>query len=1018
MSNTLGDIKGQMILDVKQALNAYTAVRQQHVSTVTALATGGGAIATAGAMIAGAGVAIGAGLMTAVGAAAEFERKLDYFTAVGGPDAAKNYDAVRAKALQLGQDTIFSANQIADSFVELAKSGVGAKDIINGIGEGVAALGAAADIPLDTAANIITAAVATFHLGADQAVSVANQLAGAANASIIDVQDLGVSLKYAGGVAAGLKVPFQDVNTALAIMGVNGIKGSTAGTSLRQVLLGLQGGTKKARAELETLGIITKDGSNQFFNANGTAKSLAEVFQILQDRTKGLSDQQRIQAFQTIFATRALPSLIALTNAGADGFAKMSAEIGKTTALDVASQRLDNLSGDVEILRGNLDTLAVTVGSKLQAPARAVVQMVTNLVGAIANLPGPVLTVIASVAALGSAFLIALGFFGVFAGFMLNIIELCIRASQALVFLAEASKIAAKAIQLLTLAFIPGPLKVILVILALIAGALVIFFTQTQQGQAVWAQLMATFQQGLALVVPLLTQLAGILTGWLSSALQVVMPLLVALGNFLMSVLAPFLPIITNMLMLLGAAFSGIGATAPGVMGFAQVFTQILSGIISAIPIILQAILQLAIMIVQSLVGAIPLVMAAGLQMFLGIVNAIVAVAPTILTAIVQLVVQMLTALISMAPTLIQAGLTLITGLITAIVTLLPVIIAAVINLITSVIAALVMMVPTLIQAAIQLFTGILQALVTMLPQIINGIVQLILGIVQAVITMIPVLIQAAIQLFMSLLDALIQIIPMLITTIIQLIPTIIGTLITLIPALLNGAIQLFLAIVKALPKIIPQLITAIIGLIPVIIKALIQLIPQLIQAGITLFMGLVSAIGQAVPAIISALASLGQQMINGLVNGIKNMAGKVINIVKDVIGGAVNFAKGLLGIKSPSRVFMGIGSNTILGLVKGIGNERNTLNRQMASVVNDLTAFYQQVGAAAALDASLNVGTTIGVETPSLQAQLDSLSGQLQTIAEKDTFNVEKLEVNNPEPEPVSESLPDVIRKTAYMVG
>lgn len=434
VGETLGTIRGQMILDVKQALNSYTQARQAHISTVTALATGAGAMQASGAVIAGVGAAMVAGFMVALDAASEFERRLDYFSAVSNSTQAE-YDAIRLKALELGADTRYSANEIAESFIELGKSGIAAQDIINGIGEGVANLGAAADIDLTSAANIITSAVATFQLGADQAVMVADRLAGAANASIVDVQDLGVSLKYAGGVAASLGVPFEDLNTALAILGVNGIKGSTAGTSLRQILLGLNGSTPKATAALKDLGIITEDGTNRFYNMNGSAKSLAEVFQILQDATAGMTDQQKTATMQQIFAVRALPSLIALTREGAAGFDEMAAAIEKTTALDVASQRLDNLAGDVEYLRGEFDTLLVQSGSNFLGFARLIVQGLEQIVVNLNKLPAWAQTAIGSFVIIGGIILVLVGTFGILASSVLNMINLALRLGPAVKFL-------------------------------------------------------------------------------------------------------------------------------------------------------------------------------------------------------------------------------------------------------------------------------------------------------------------------------------------------------------------------------------------------------------------------------------------------------------------------------------------------------------------------------------------------------------------------------------------------------
>lgn len=470
MPGDLGTIKGQMILDVKQALAAYTAARAAHLSTVTALSTGGAAMVLAGAGIAAVGVGIAAGIGYAVKAAAEFERKLDFFGAVSA-STADQMDRVREKALQLGKDTIFSAGQIADSFVELGKSGVGAEDIINGIGAAVANLGAAADIPLDTAANIITSAVQTFGLSADQAVGVADKLAGAANASIVDVQDLGLSLKYAGGVAKGLGVSFDDTNTALALLGKYGIRGSTAGTSLRQVLISLTGTTDKAQKTLKELGIITEDGKNQFFDAQGSAKSLAEVFDILGAATAGLSDEEKLATLKTVFATRALPSVIALSKEGAAGFAEMQAEISKTTALEVASKRLDNLSGDIEILRGNLETMAIEAGSTMQKFARGVVQGLTQVVAWFTNLSTSTQEWIVKGAAIAAVVFIVVGALGIFAGSLLQIIGLFIRMLPAFKLIATAVKILTTSFIRLGVAMFANPIGlIILAVIALVAA--------------------------------------------------------------------------------------------------------------------------------------------------------------------------------------------------------------------------------------------------------------------------------------------------------------------------------------------------------------------------------------------------------------------------------------------------------------------------------------------------------------------------------------------------------------------
>jgi TP901 family phage tail tape measure protein len=346
----------------------------------------------------------------------------------------KQMEKVRVKALQLGQDTRYSAGEIADSFVELGKAGVNAQDIIDGVGQAVANLGAAADIPLVKAAQIITSAVQTFELSAKDAVHVSDLLAGAANASIVEIEDLGVSLKYVGGVAASIKIPIGDVIDGLALLGKYGIRGSTAGTSLRQILVSLSGTSKKASGELKKLGIITKDGTNLFFNAKGQAKPLSEIFQILQDKTKGLTDAQRLAAFKIIFNNRALAAASVLTREGAKGFSKMNKEIAKTTAADVAAKRMDNLAGDIEILRGNIETFFIKAGTPFQEFLRKVVQGLTQLTQWFGNLDPEVQKNIFQFLAIAGAVLTFLGVVAKIISVVIRFINVVRQVWQALVF--------------------------------------------------------------------------------------------------------------------------------------------------------------------------------------------------------------------------------------------------------------------------------------------------------------------------------------------------------------------------------------------------------------------------------------------------------------------------------------------------------------------------------------------------------------------------------------------------------
>ncbi|HSQ89106.1 tape measure protein, partial [Romboutsia sp.] len=75
-------------------------------------------------------------------------------------------------------------------------------------------------------------------------------------------------------------------------------------------------------------------------------------------------------------------------------------------------------------------------------------------------------------------------------------------------------------------------------------------------------------------------------------------------------------------------------------------------------------------------------------------------------------------------------------------------------------------------------------------------------------------------------------------------------------------------------------------------------------------------------------LFSIGKDMIQGLINGIKNAGANIAGAIGNVVNSAVESTKKKLKIKSPSRVFMEIGKFTGEGLAIGIENEKDRVSK------------------------------------------------------------------------------------------
>lgn len=380
---------GNAAAELQVVVNADTSKAEAGLSSLgSKVSSAGSALAglAAGAVVAGvAGLA--AGFAGAVAAAGNFEQAMSAIKAVSGSTGAE-MEQLSKLALDLGKQTSFSATEAAAGIEELVKAGVSIQDVLGGGAAAALNLAAAGGLSVAESATIASNAMNVFNLTGADVGHVADTIAGAANASAIDVHDFGFSLSAVGAVAAGIGVSFDSLATAIAAMGNSGIKGSDAGTSLKAMLNNLSPSTKSATKEMRALGIITADGANQFFDATGKAKSMSEIAGVLAEATKNLTAEQKINALQTLFGTDGQRAALVLAKEGAAGMDALAASIGKVTAADVAATRLDNLKGSLEQLKGSLETAAIGLGTIFLPAIRSMVDGLTAGVNAAIEIIG------------------------------------------------------------------------------------------------------------------------------------------------------------------------------------------------------------------------------------------------------------------------------------------------------------------------------------------------------------------------------------------------------------------------------------------------------------------------------------------------------------------------------------------------------------------------------------------------------------------------------------------------------
>lgn len=352
-----------------------------------------------------AGLVIAAGLGAGVKVAADFESEISNFQAAAQESPAV-LEQIREKALQIGRDTSFGAAQAAEAITNLSYAGLSSEEILGGAADAAIALAEAGQLEVPQAASIMTSSMNAFGIEAENTAQIADNMIGVFANSDTMVDELGQALKNVSATASTAGVSFEDTTVALGLLADVGIKGGRAGSTLNRMLLNLNPASVKAKDAMKELGIITKDGSNQFFDAEGNMKSLADVSQVLQGSMKGLTKEQQLQTLQTIFGSEALTAASALAENGAEGFNSLANEMKEVSAADVAAEKLDNLKGQMTILKGSLETLGITVGTVLIPALTAFTEKLIVVANAFLSLPGWVQKTIVIFLALLAGFLL------------------------------------------------------------------------------------------------------------------------------------------------------------------------------------------------------------------------------------------------------------------------------------------------------------------------------------------------------------------------------------------------------------------------------------------------------------------------------------------------------------------------------------------------------------------------------------------------------------------------------------
>lgn len=168
---------------------------------------------------------------------------------------SEEFNTMEEEALRLGRTLgTFTAVDAANSMKLLAFSGFEVNEILEST-EQIMRFAMATQIDLAMATDITARALRTFGIEASDVARVTDVLTLAFSSSATTVEEIGTALSYVGPVAAATGVSLEETTAAIMALANVGIRGSMAGTQLRQVFLRLQAPTSASIAVMKELGL-------------------------------------------------------------------------------------------------------------------------------------------------------------------------------------------------------------------------------------------------------------------------------------------------------------------------------------------------------------------------------------------------------------------------------------------------------------------------------------------------------------------------------------------------------------------------------------------------------------------------------------------------------------------------------------------------------------------------------------------------------------------------------------------
>ena len=261
---------------------------------------------------------------------------LSSITGIAGDDLK----ALGENARKVGQDSGLGAGTAARAYAILASQidvAVIGMAGLNNLQEKSVTLAQASGMSIDAAATSLAGTINQFGLSANEAERVINVLAAGSKYGAAEIEELSQSFKVAGSAASVMGLTVEQSAGALEVLSKANLKGSEAGTALRNIILKL----------------------NTELGVDLSRTSLSTALDALKPRLMDATYLSKIFGMENVAAAQYL-----IQNSSA--VEEMTRKVtGTNVAQEQAAVRTDTTAHKMEILRAKVDDIKISFANSL-----------------------------------------------------------------------------------------------------------------------------------------------------------------------------------------------------------------------------------------------------------------------------------------------------------------------------------------------------------------------------------------------------------------------------------------------------------------------------------------------------------------------------------------------------------------------------------------------------------------------------------------------------------------------------